>query len=119
MESKECYLCGYSRIVEVAHVIPRRLYSGIFEKPKYMKTVYLCPNHHKLYDYNKLDPDEMAKMVPMIKQELAYLQRFTENFDKYYELKYWDEKEREKIKRINKRHIVNYLVRIKPWLVQP
>lgn len=117
---KACYLCGYERFIEEAHVVPRRLFASIFKRPKYMKTIPLCPNHHRLYDHNLLDDEEKRKIAPLIRAELVYLARFVKDFDKYYLLKAEYENP-EDVKIIKDRHrgyIIKYLMEVRQWVDQ-
>lgn len=51
---KNCCICGFSRIVEVAHIIPARDGGDL----SFENTLPLCPNHHHLFDNNKLEEEE-------------------------------------------------------------
>ncbi len=55
---RTCELCGYSRIVEVAHIIPVRA-GGKYA----LDNCYsLCPNCHHLFDHDALTPEEQSKL---------------------------------------------------------
>lgn len=64
--SNSCYLCGWSRHVEYAHIVPARLNGTI----KLDNIVTLCPNHHTLFDRNKLTNDEQINLFPVIEKAL-------------------------------------------------
>ena len=47
---KCCVICGFDRIIEIAHIIPASKGGDL----TYQNTLPLCPNHHHLFDNNKL-----------------------------------------------------------------
>ncbi len=55
---KYCELCGYDRIVEVAHITPVRK-GG---KYSFDNCLALCPNCHHLFDHGKLTETEQATL---------------------------------------------------------
>jgi endogenous inhibitor of DNA gyrase (YacG/DUF329 family) len=50
----ECVICGFARFIEYAHVIPRRNGGSIHPD----NIMPLCPNHHRLFDRNRLTEEE-------------------------------------------------------------
>jgi len=56
---EQCELCGYSRAVEIAHIIEKR------NGGNYIVTncILLCPNCHYLFDSNKLTDIEKGKLT--------------------------------------------------------
>lgn len=54
LKGKSCVICGFNRAVEMAHIIPARD-GGTYEEENLMP---LCPNHHYLFDNNKLTSEE-------------------------------------------------------------
>ena len=57
-EYKECQICGFDRIIEIAHILPAAK-GGQLSKEN---TVPLCPNHHHLFDHNRLLKEEFEKI---------------------------------------------------------
>lgn len=60
---KKCELCGYSRFVEMAHIIFKK-HGGKNDLNNYLA---LCPNCHYLADNEKLTLDEEIKMSSLIR----------------------------------------------------
>ena len=58
LDIDECELCGFNRIIEVAHVIEAK------NGGKYTtdNCLILCPNHHSLFDRNLLNEEEKTKL---------------------------------------------------------
>lgn len=62
-EVKKCIICGFDRAVDRAHLIPRRITSTVagmahlsdFDDNNY---VFLCKNHHFLFDHDRLTDEE-------------------------------------------------------------
>jgi len=50
-----CAICGFSRYVERAHIVPRRLAKGAEDRSN---TLWLCPTHHRVYDCGLLIAEE-------------------------------------------------------------
>ena len=64
--SGACQICGFDRYIEKTHIIPAR-----FEGPREPHNLLdLCPNHHTLFDSNRLTWDEMAKIWPFVCEAL-------------------------------------------------
>lgn len=66
-DKKGCVICGYTRVVEVAHLLPKAAGQAAY----LWNIVPLCPNHHRLFDsdryarkfdYGKLDEVERARL---------------------------------------------------------
>lgn len=55
---KQCEICDFDRFVELAHIIPNR-HGGGFEE---WNILYLCPNHHRLWDRQALNDKEFEKI---------------------------------------------------------
>lgn len=53
-----CEVCDFSRVVENAHIIPRRA-GGLISKRNLLA---LCPNHHRLFDHGQLDAREWSRI---------------------------------------------------------
>jgi hypothetical protein len=64
-----CVVCGYARIVEAAHVLPR---AAGYPKEDW-NMMALCPNHHRLYDGDRLEKEEIAKIEPYVEVASAML----------------------------------------------
>lgn len=54
-----CELCGYSRVIEMAHIVERK------NGGEYLinNCLLLCPNCHHLFDYNMLAGTEKHKLL--------------------------------------------------------
>ncbi len=61
-----CEICGYKRFVEISHIVPNKD-GGSYEK---YNILFLCPNHHRLFDRNLLTEQETGKI--MSRTKLAY-----------------------------------------------
>lgn len=46
IKDASCEICGFDRFIEVCHIIPAVLGGGFEEE----NILYLCPNHHRLFD---------------------------------------------------------------------
>ena len=67
-----CLICGFRRFVEKAHVIPARKGGP----RRVWNIVPLCPNHHKLYDRNKLTTAESRKLRKAVRVASKRFQGF-------------------------------------------
>ncbi len=72
-ESKKCVICGFDRILDRAHLIPRKITEGIVGLKRnnqfYNKyVILLCRNHHFLFDNNKLNEDEWKILKPLFQK---------------------------------------------------
>ena len=47
---KSCMICGFNRAIDKAHIIPKSKGGR--------KCIWLCPNHHRLFDRDKLSVEE-------------------------------------------------------------
>lgn len=67
-----CVICGFDRVVDRCHIIPRRVIGGIigFEKlasfAPSRNLITLCKNHHVLFDSQKLTDEEWQMIRPYI-----------------------------------------------------
>ena len=64
---KCCEICNFDRIVEVAHIIPASNGGDLSED----NTVGLCPNHHYLFDSDKLTEEEYNKIKQKVERSRA------------------------------------------------
>jgi len=55
---KPCEVCGEDRVTHYCHIIPRSE-GGVEDEKNYL---YLCPNHHHLFDNNRLSKEEWQKI---------------------------------------------------------
>lgn len=55
---ESCQICGFSRFIEACYLRPISQ-GGSLEKEN---RIYLCPNHHRLFDNHLLLPDELLKL---------------------------------------------------------
>lgn len=67
--TKNCVICGFDRSIDRAHLIPRRVVKGIrgmrrYEDYEGKHIIYLCKNHHFLFDTNRLNEEEWAVILP-------------------------------------------------------
>jgi len=67
---KKCLICGYTRAVDRAHIIPKSILRDIKQFKEYVgfdneNIIILCKNHHFLFDKGELTNKEWQK----IKQE--------------------------------------------------
>jgi len=53
-----CEVCGENRVVDVCHIIPRRLNGG----QKIDNVLFLCPTHHRLFDSCMMSKEEWDKI---------------------------------------------------------
>lgn len=58
-----CCLCGFSLITAECHIIPRA-HAGPDHPDNF---VYLCPNHHHLFDKHRLSKEEFENLLAFIK----------------------------------------------------
>lgn len=59
---KTCKICQFDRCIEIAHIIPARKGGDLTVE----NTLALCPNHHHLFDNNKLLFCEAIKLKDKI-----------------------------------------------------
>lgn len=67
LKNKACFLCGYTRLVDRCHLIPKRVIKGIagykrMESYEGKHIVLLCKNCHFLFDFNRLTDEEWDKL---------------------------------------------------------
>lgn len=69
--NKSCQICGFDRIVEAAHIIPvSKKGLNTFDN-----LLALCPNHHHLFDHNRLEENEFK----LIQEQVEYAIRKYKN----------------------------------------
>ena len=61
-----CEICGFDRYIEICHIIPSSIGGG-YEKSNIL---FLCPNHHRLFDNQLLNKDEWNKISNKV--EISY-----------------------------------------------
>lgn len=67
-----CAICGINQPLDRAHIFPKRLLLDIQNIPKELldyeglNILILCRNHHTLFDRNKLDKSDMAKIFQKV-----------------------------------------------------
>lgn len=54
----QCLICGYSRFVEYAHIIPVKNRGTV----SLTNIIPLCANHHRLIDRNRLEGSELSSL---------------------------------------------------------
>ena len=57
-KQQQCVICGEQRVVDRSHIIPRE-HSGSNSENN---MIYLCPNHHFLFDQARLSKEEFNKI---------------------------------------------------------
>src|SRR3990167_2808461 len=66
----KCYLCGETRQLQQAHIIPSRLFNGLeyegVEVKQLNDVIILCPTHHRCFDHNELTEDELSIIQPIL-----------------------------------------------------
>lgn len=68
MTGGKCQICGEDRTLDVAHIIPRNGKDRRRLEPR-DNLLGLCPTHHRLFDEDKLNKEEYAKIQERV--ELA------------------------------------------------
>lgn len=58
-----CCVCGHSRRVERAHLVPRHAGGA--------RTAPLCPNCHQAFDYGQMSPHELKRLADYCKRALG------------------------------------------------
>ena len=67
----KCKICDFTRIVEIAHIIPASKGGPLTED----NTLGLCPTHHHLFDHKKLLKEEAEKLKDKIKNYQDFIIR--------------------------------------------
>jgi len=75
-EAKTCEICGWDRFVELAHIVPA-CKGGTYEK---INILFLCPNHHRLFDGDELTVEEWNKIKGRVKKACDYFKIMDRNF---------------------------------------
>ena len=70
----KCELCGYDRVLDIAHVIPK-VKGG---KLLLNNVLLLCPNCHRLFDCNLLTEDEKEKLLSIERVKESLKRRWDE-----------------------------------------
>lgn len=68
---KRCLICGWSRCIDAAHIIPAHQGGTMDEN----NLIPLCPNHHRLFDKKKLRLNEARKLSNVINNWEVYCAR--------------------------------------------
>jgi predicted restriction endonuclease len=71
-ETASCTICGFKRIIEIAHIIPANA-GGLFT---WANTIFLCPNHHRLFDYHILNEEEVGRLPERAKNQYLSLNTY-------------------------------------------
>lgn len=80
-ENAACAICSEDRIVERAHIFPKRFIADVKGIDRGLldyngrNVVFLCPTHHRLFDHFRLNPQEMTVIwgkVEKILKEFAF-----------------------------------------------
>lgn len=67
-KNSACIICGFNRFVEIAHIIPA-IKGGGYDA---VNILYLCPNHHRLFDENLLFDEEFQLIKEKIQKALDF-----------------------------------------------
>jgi len=74
---KQCLICGESRIVDGAHLIPKRFIESLEADKDVLahldETIPLCPTHHRLFDLWRLNDSEKKVIEPLLRPKLEML----------------------------------------------
>lgn len=62
---KKCKICGYDRVINTCHLIPKSLKGRMTNE----NIIILCPNHHWLLDHNLFNKEEKEKFIQIIEEE--------------------------------------------------
>lgn len=57
-----CEICGFSRLVQTCHIVPMSK-GGTYDN---FNILFLCPNHHRLFDRRELSEDEYSKIADKV-----------------------------------------------------
>lgn len=68
---KECHICGFSRIVEMAHIKPAHQ-GGTYDLDN---IIGLCPNHHHLFDNKRLTEEEAILLKDRVPNYIEYIKK--------------------------------------------
>lgn len=60
-----CEICGENRVLDKAHIVPRKGRIPSRTEPS-DNLLGLCPNHHRLFDRNLLNEEEVSKIKKKI-----------------------------------------------------
>ena len=65
---RECLICGFDRVIDQCHLIPDRIIKRCASLYKFKSfassnIIYLCKNHHWLFDNDKLTDEEWNKIL--------------------------------------------------------
>jgi len=67
-----CQICPFDRYIEKCHIVPRRLGGG----DNSLNILWLCPNHHKLFDWGLLNTEEVSMIEKYL---MAATELYSEN----------------------------------------
>lgn len=62
-----CVICGFDRAIDFAHIV-RAADGGTSHQDNIL---VLCPNHHRLFDKNRLNDEECAIIEPLVAAAMA------------------------------------------------
>lgn len=57
-EDKSCEVCGFERFIELSHIVASED-GGTYHKNNIL---FLCPNHHRLFDHGGIEEDELLEV---------------------------------------------------------
>jgi hypothetical protein len=66
-ENMSCEICGFSRFLELSHIVPSRD-GGTYHKSNIL---FLCPNHHRLLDHGGIKKEEILKVENKLRSSVC------------------------------------------------
>ncbi len=82
-----CEVCGENRVVDICHIIPRRIKGT----QKIDNVLFLCPSHHRLFDACMLTKEEWDKVLWTRKSRKSQI--YAEKVLKVAHGKFWEKVE--------------------------
>jgi hypothetical protein len=67
-EEGVCEICGWDRFIEITHIVPRSK-GGTYDE---FNVMFLCPNHHRLYENDLLNKNELSIIKDRIEKARSY-----------------------------------------------
>lgn len=67
-KNASCEVCGFKRLLDICHIVPAKK-GGAYDR---INILFLCPNHHYLFDRGKLTKEEFSKIADKVKEAYDY-----------------------------------------------
>jgi hypothetical protein len=79
---QKCLICGYSKHLERAHILPKSFVRLIEEFQNYSRfdnenIMLLCKNHHWEYDHDILDDDDFIKILKTVAKRNNFFAKYS------------------------------------------